>query len=233
MATILLTFISSKGWSAIGFGSNATGSSSPPSTTANASLNISASARVLVCAGLAPAGATVSGMTWNGVAMTASATAAIGTGQIALFYQANPGTGAHNAQVTVSATTGAGIACEIMTGADQTVVFDSATCSSGSSTTASNSVTTITDKDVIVDFLGGPIGQTWTAASSQSHVTGGAGPVTNQQTGTSGTITPPSLQTLSWTTTPASLGWGECDMALIPAGTVVSTQQRRLTGVGL
>lgn len=175
------------------------------------------------------AGVTVT-VTYGGASMTQQISQ---TGpnfqEVLIFTLIAPATGANNVVVTFSASVNQGFAsASSYTGVDQTTPMDAAaTGTSGTSATASHSITTVTDNAWVVDnVIVDALSITMTAATGRTERTN----QTNNQTfGTSdrGPISPAGSVTMDWTFTSAD--WTIALAALRPA---VSGRIFKLAGYG-
>lgn len=187
-----------------------TGGATSPSTSLSWSHTTSGSNRLLVVA--VSTGGTVSGVTYNGVAMTmgVSHTGSPYGGSDYLWYLANPASGANTITVTTTtsiATVGLSIS---YTGAAQSVPVDvtGSVASSGSVLSLSLNVTTTVDNDWLVSMAS--IGQ------NNSNLTGGANTTARQVIAnpygapgigdSNATQTPTGSHGQTWTNTVASGG---------------------------
>lgn len=104
--------------------------------------------------GVAPS--VVTGITYNGVALTKVNSAVQGTVQAELWYLKAPATGAHTIAVTFGGTNNGwqhGVAGSY-TGVDQTTPIEANNTGTGGTTSVSSSVTTLTNGAWVVDAFG-------------------------------------------------------------------------------
>lgn len=237
MAT-LLALGSEQGWAAIAFDAASTGTQAPPGNVATWSHTCTGSNLALFVEASCPNTTTASGITYAGFSLAKSTATEAGTagtsGDISMWFLANPATGANNIIVTCTGALGAGGAAESLTGVNQTTVIESSNAASGFGSTASKNITTITNNDWVVSGIGGVIGADWTGTSITRRA-GAQGSVLDEFIGDVGPKTPAGAQTASWATSPVlSKAWGMVNVAVVAAvGGITSTPQRTLTGVGL
>lgn len=113
----------------------------------------SGSNRVLVVGFVIYAGGsfTVTGITYNGVAMTAIPSSAItGTYAVGLYGLIAPASGANTVSISVSGNVEIGFGAMSFTGADQTTPFGTANTATGTSTTPSVTVSSASG-EIVVD----------------------------------------------------------------------------------
>lgn len=126
-------------------------------STATWSHTCSGSDRVLIVATKNGNNKTVSGVTYNGVAMTEACVAYNSTDNIRtyLFYLADPDTGAHDIVVTFSSS-GAehGSGGVSFTGANPSSPIGATNTSTGSSSSPSTNITTLYDNSIVIDLIG-------------------------------------------------------------------------------
>jgi hypothetical protein len=161
---------------------------------------------------------TMSGITYNGVAMTSGVVLTNGAMRAELWYLPNPATGTNNIAATISgATDDRKFFAATFNGVAQTSPVEDSDTIAGATATASLTSTTTTAEDVIIDLFSHFGTQTMTPNSGQ--VTIG-----NDKTGSSGGAmsfrhapTPGSNAT-GWTTTGTN-DFSYVSMALKPAST--------------
>jgi hypothetical protein len=129
---------------------------SSPGGTATFSYTVGAGTnRILFVGTTIATGNTVSGVTYNGVAMTQLNTQAISGATFSntyLFYLVNPASGAHNIVVTGTGTTFMYSAAESFSGVDQNTPIDANTTTTTTGTSITASVTTTKDNDWLVGW---------------------------------------------------------------------------------
>lgn len=189
---------------------------------------------------LSVAGSSVTGITYNSVAMTFIGAVASVSGAIRseLWGLVAPATGANTVEVTLSAALDSAAGAVSFTGVNQSLPFEaynSATATNVGAADATVNVTTVADNDWVVDCV----------ATSDTAITVGAGQTQrNNVTGalgsgamsTEGPKTPAGAVTMSWTDVGAAATWsigavGLRDVNASGAGGQIGT--RALLGVGI
>lgn len=170
--------------------------------------------------------ASITGITYGGVAMTKRLRYDDGTRQATaeVWYLANPASGANNVVVTKSeATAGLSSVALTLSGVDQTTPIEAdngGNVAFGSHTTHSTTVTTATANAWVVDSLFGTTA-TPTATSSQTRrASSSALPGGDQQTiGTRGPVATPASETASYSFTSTSNASNLIAVSVKPAAT--------------
>lgn len=160
------------------------------------------------------AGQSVSGVTYNGVAMTSLGLVNYNSNNehLSLWYLLNPATGANNVVVTLSASSFC-IGCSASYyGAAQSSTFGTLASNSGAAATSStNTVTTTSSNQLVIDTVNNGAASTDTATASQTKrfqpATSGAAIGDIAATG--------SNMTLTWSFT--SGVWAQMSIAMNPA----------------
>lgn len=116
-------------------------------------------------------GKTVTGITYNGVAMILAGAITNGAVRSEVWYLAAPAVGTHNIVVTFSANTYCCAGAESFTGVDQAVPIGTVQTGSGTSLAPSIVVTTTYDNSIVIDGL--------STASTPILYTKGAGQIEN------------------------------------------------------
>lgn len=188
---------------------------------------------------------TVTGITYNGVALTLIKADAISPVGIEMWRLVNPAAGTHSTVVTFSgapSTWNAAIAVSFA-GVDQTTPIDVAAqnaTSTGTGVVTSTSITTVTDGAMVIDVIGGnsdagaaPLaGQTADTAPTNSSI---GGSTTDYIGGSYKILASHGSTTTQWSESPpaASAQMSLTVTALRPAtGGATATTDRLLTGAG-
>lgn len=146
--------------------------------------------------------AAVTGVTYNGVAMTL-ATSVTATGNYYLFYLINPAAGSHTVSIAVSGSSVGGGSASY-TGTNTTGIPDATNTGATSGTTLTTAVTTVADNCLAVVGVADRSGTNPTAstnATSRAVPGGGASMTLFESTAAK---TPPGSQSISATVTAAS-----------------------------
>jgi hypothetical protein len=199
------------------FDSTSTTNVPPGASSTNFSHTVNGSQMILLV-GINVAATTVSTVAYNGVQMTVIASQTYTSGQTSLWYLVNPAGGIHDVVVTLVSSAGGIQAGAIsLRRVDQTNPIEVSTKTTGSSTTPTASLTTVSDKAWVIDTVGHTIGPTtftegadqverWDRSAINS---GGAG-------SSEGPVSPAGSVTMSWTI--GTTGpWGLCAAAVKPA----------------
>ena len=170
--------------------------------------------------------ATVTSVTYAGVAMTAIPSGSFdGNPDLFTYYLVNPTTGVNNIVVTCSAATETAIGAVTYSGVDQSTPLDTAAVASGSSGTASVNVSSASG-DLVQDFLAVDDGPVVTVGAGQTSVyddaVGGkiraAGSIENGAT----------TVTMSWTF--SSKPWAICGVSINPAAAGAAATKQYIIG---
>lgn len=139
------------------YGTPVTSTASPDSTNISYTNTVTSEENTAMFVCCSSSNATPSSVTWNGISMTQiyNGTAARNTA-MKLFYLAAPTTGTHNVVVTYGEDRAREIAIWTFKNVAQSSPTDISLVSTdgGSNTAASNSVTTATDNDAVITFIG-------------------------------------------------------------------------------
>ncbi len=163
-------------------------------------------------------GASISGITYNSVAMTQLTSITYGGSEIlSLWYLVAPAQGAHNVVITASGTTFiVGVSASYYNVA-QTSMFGTAVTNSGTGTASTNTVTTSNTNQWVIDTVNNAAASTDTATASQNKrfqpATSGAAEGDIVATG--------SNMTLTWSFT--SGNWAQISVAMFIATTNFTT----------
>lgn len=189
---------------------------------------------------LALAGTTVSGITYNGVALSLIGTQASGTGAVRVesWGLIAPATGSNTIVVTFSGSivAGASAGCAVSyTDVHQTTpteAFNGATATNVGAADATVTITTVTDND----WVHGAVGTDDTAITanqtSRNNVTGTLGSGADEDTGPK---TPAGAQAMSYTAVAALATWAIAGYGIRPvtaASGFLAAVRRMLSGVG-
>lgn len=175
---------------------------------------------------------TVSGVTYNSVAMTAVPSGATNNGQfyVSLWYLIAPATGSNTVSVTFTGGVFDFKAGSVsFTGADQTTPLGTAVTATGSSTTPSVTVTSATG-EIVLDTLVIVHSGTLTVDGSQAqrwNGTGGSGFIKGGGSTESGAAS----TTMSWSNS-TSQDWAIVGVPVKPVAASSTLRQLCLTGVG-
>lgn len=160
------------------------------------------------------AGNTVSGVTFNTVALTQAVGHNNGSRRGDIWYLLNPATGAHSIAVTLSAAPTTSMAAAVsLTGVDQVTGLDATNTAGTTSATPTVAVTTVADNCWVVDCPEGGIAGTTSLTASGSQANSTAINQTNGFFGgisTQGPKTPAGAVTMTWTFaggTPSTCVW--------------------------
>lgn len=169
---------------------------------------------------LSVAGSSVSGITYNGVALTRIGFVASVSGAIRseLWRLIAPATGAHSIAVTLSASLDSAACASSFTGVNQTTPTEAANTASATNVGAADAtvdVTTLTDNDLVIDMVA-TSDTAITVGSGQTqrgNVTGtlGSGAMSTEAKASHGAVT------MSWTAVGALATWSTVSCGLIPA----------------
>ena len=177
---------------------------------------------------------TVTGVTYNSVAMSQLVTRAGGAEEtLYLWGLANPTTGTNDIVVSVSGAGTLVVDAALYSGAQQTTAVEATNnTSGGAATSASISVTTITDNDWLVGYFRGHGGGAFTAGSN-TVVRTAAGEGTRQMVDSGADQTPAGAFSLN--VTMSSQAWEAMAFALKPSPAAVASiplHNQTLLGVG-
>jgi hypothetical protein len=195
--------------------------------------------RAAACSGTTACGA-VTGVTYNGVAMTSLGSATNGDVRVEVFYMKAPPTGAHSVVVTGSVPTDITASSISLTGVDQTSgTFANQNGAIGTSATASAASITAAKGDVLVDFMGAvttttPTLATGTAQTIRTTNTTATG-VNHVVSGSSTSFgNSPTATTMQWATGGSGVDWAEyaVDVHFSSALTGVDLESLRATWQG-
>lgn len=180
---------------------------------------------------LSVAGSSVSGITYNGVALTRIGFVASVSGAIRseLWRLIAPATGAHSIAVTLSASLDSAACASSFTGVNQTTPTEAANTASATNVGAADAtvdVTTLTDNDLVIDMVA-TSDTAITVGSGQTqrgNVTGtlGSGAMSTEAKASHGAVT------MSWTAVGALATWSTVSCGLI-AATVPDAPSHSLT----
>lgn len=163
-------------------------------------------------------GTTVSGITYNGIALSfvGAKSTVSGAGRVEQWFLANPASGTNTIAVTLSAAVGSAGTAVSYTGVHQTSpteAFNSAQATNVGATDATVSITTV----AVNDWVHGAIATSDTAITanqtSRNNVTGAAGSGANEDTGP---IASPGATTISYTDVGALATWAIAGYAIRP-----------------
>lgn len=211
---------------AIAFDADSRGLGAAPSSSLTWSHTVSGTDRILIV-GMNARSTTTAGVTYNGVAMTLAINKAYITGEVSLWYLSAPSTGANNVIATLAgASTGLQGGGVSLTGVDQTSPIDATNSSSGSSITASVSVTTVADNCWVIDCMGQSSGPASITANGSQTQHWDVTPVSSSCGGSSkGPVSPPASTSMSWTINPSG-DWGDTVLSLLPAAIIPPPSSR-------
>lgn len=169
---------------------------------------------------LSVAGSSVSGITYNGVAMTflgakASVSGAI---RVELWGLVAPATGTNAIAVTLSASLDSVGGAISTTGVHQTSpteAFNSASATNVGAADATVDVTTVADNDWVLDAVA-TSDTTITVTGTQTQRSNVSGALGSGATGSQGPKTPPGTVTSAWTNVGALATWSIAAIALRP-----------------
>jgi hypothetical protein len=159
----------------------------------------SGSDRAVACSTRSYDANAVTGVTYNAVSLTQTGgTTTLGSDAVKYWYLINPATGSNNFVISLSSSRRLEFNAVSFTGAKQSAQPDAQAQTSGTSTTATNSVTTVADNSIIACFTHGN--------GTSGSVTGGTNATLGSQVtdrcgnGYSGLITPAgsTTQVLNW-----------------------------------
>jgi hypothetical protein len=185
------------------------------STTHTQSHTTAGSNRVLAVFCRTYDGAGVSGVTYNGVSLTQSGTEqTFGSDRFSKWFLVNPASGANNVVVTCSTSRRLDLDIVSLTGALQSGQPDAANSATGSSASASQSVTTVADNSMLVAaYFSNGAGD---PSSGHTNWTQRALTTGRHAVGTSGILTPAGSKTQ--TIALASSGsWAISQMSFSPS----------------
>lgn len=185
--------------------------------------------RVLIVATRTYDGDGVSGVTYNGAAMTVVSTVVTGTDRLKTWRLINPSSGANVVTATISPARRIEIYAVSLTGADQTTQPDVAgTTNTGSSASATGSVTTSSDNawSVAAVALNGASG----TITSGTNCTAGATTTDRGGIGYGGPKTPAGSFTQALTIG-GSGAWAFAQVAIRPSTAVGPTTVKTFDGV--
>lgn len=185
--------------------------------------------RILWVMGFTTGNDTVTGITYNAVAMTQAVKKTTASSQtVYLYYLVAPATGANNIVLSDSGTNNLTIVGMSFTGASQTGVPDATSSNNNTGTTASVSLTTIADNCMVVAGYRFNTG-TKTAGAGTTNVGGFANPAEGSYLTTA--KTPAGVVTMTEDST-ASTIWGGVIASFAPAAATASTRKLTLLSVG-
>lgn len=206
--------------------------SSIAGSTSSWSHTCTGSNRVLVVgvSMLSAAGSSVSGITYNGVAMTLirAKASAVGAVRVELWRLINPASGANTIAVTLS--TGLDRVCSAVSfaDADQTTPVegdnDASATNSGAATDASVSITSTTDNCLVVDCVA-TTDTVITVGADQTQRQNATGSLGSGAMSTEGPKTPAGITTMSWTGIADLMTWTIVGVAV--KGITTASPQRR------
>lgn len=189
---------------------------SPPATSVTWSHTTAGVSRFLYVGVGVHGLSTISSATYAGVLLTQISSTAYVGGSVWQFYQVAPTVGTNNIVVNFSGSATAEAGGISLTGVNQITAVEVSTCATGTSTTPSLSITTLTNNAWVLDVVGNSSFLTpLTATGSQTlrfHAQGTTGACAG---GTLGPVTPPAATTMSWSQT-GSVVWGECAVSAVP-----------------
>lgn len=227
LACLFVLGLASPGWAAIAV-DNSTAGGTTSGTFAH-TVNSNTDGLLTVCAGThVAAGVVVSGVTYNGVAMTKAIELADPTFTnvlSSLWYLKMPATGTNNVVITFSGTVNRfGVGAVSFTGVDQTTPISNATSASN---TAGDSTINVTSSigSVVVDCLSVGSGGTPTAGQTLrwSQIEGVFGDDSGQQTAAGA-----ASVTMTWDWTAAAALYCTTAMSVNAASTASAPVRRRV-----
>lgn len=180
---------------------------------------------------------TVSGITYNSVAMTflGAQNSVTGAARVELWGLANPSTGANTIAVTLTGAIASGANASSYTGVHQTVsteAFSSAQATNVGAADATVNITTVADLDYCVDAV----------ATDDTAITVGTGQIqTGNITGAGGSAamsyegaeTPAGTFTMSWTNVAALATWSIATIGLRPVSATGNATVKQLAALGV
>ncbi len=229
LASLIFLLVFSLGFSAVTFDAQSSGSGTA-TTNITWSHTCTGSNLILVVEVVTNAASdTVTGVTYNAVAMTSAGAATLNTGVTSrIFYLANPATGAHTVSVTASGSAAIGGMSQSFTGAAGTV--NGRVVTTGSATTASLTVTS-TSGDMVVDSFGqvSSLGGTTSNQTNRSSTTAGI-----NLAGDASTAAGSASVSMQYTGIPAATAWAyqAINVQQLAAPVASGTGNLSLLGVG-
>lgn len=197
--------------------------------------------RILIVFAYRENGETVTGITYNGVAMTSVTSVSVGTVIEYAYYLINPASGANNVVVSFSGSTANCIASSISyTGAKQTGQPDAFNSTSGlAESSLSMSVTTVADNSWITGALLGPYGAPFAGSGAFTYIAvgagapaGGAGWNAHSIYDTNGAITPAAATTVGASAANVNIAT-LVGVSIAPAADAATATPRRRTLLGI
>jgi hypothetical protein len=210
---LIVLAVPAHAFAAIAFDATVT-SVNPASNTV--SFTTSGSDRYLVVQVLSSPGDTVTGVTYNGVAMSQIMTSTFGAQANELWGLANPASGTHNIVASFSGAPSTVVIDAISyTGAQQTTPIEATGTNSGSGTSASVSVTTLTDNAWLVGYFRANSASGAFTAGSNTVIRTDAAEGTRQLADSGAVQSPPGSFSLN--ATMATGSWNVMAFSLKPA----------------
>ena len=170
-------------------------------------------------------GATVTGVTYDGNALTAMGSVEFNGVRVEMWRLIAPGTGGANVAVTLSFGMPSAAAAASFTGVHQTTPTESPNGNSGTSDTPSEVVTTVTDNAWAIGIVGTESGVSLTIGAGQENISSldaNAGGYFGSMT-YEGPKTPAGDVTMSWGINDGSQDWVIYAEALVPAAEAPTT----------
>ena len=170
-----------------------------------------------VCVSLFAAG-TVSGITYNGVALTqnASATVTNGVYRNETWYLIAPATGVNSVAVTLSGLTTSSSDAASYYNTDQQKPIEATATNSGTNTPATVSVTTITSGAMVTGHLDVMTASGVTSATGQNSRSSGSGALGSSLLDDKGPVSTPAATTLTWNNIGVTDVWAASAMSIKP-----------------